>query len=240
MKYIIFVPCYNEEKCLEANIIKLNNYLANTHLDYKIVLVDDCSTDETPNIIEHLSKTFSDIDYDIYEGKKPSRRENLLNAIRYFIAEEPHCVVAFLDCDLSTDIKDLETLLTNTKPGTICIGDRYDKQSVISRSRFRFLVSKCLNLYTKLLFNTKLNDHFIGFKSFHSNDFLMIMFQMGVSTARSMWADAEMLIWARKCEIDIKTIPVTWTESKFTKLNFKREFKILLYSLCFRLRLWIN
>jgi arabinofuranan 3-O-arabinosyltransferase len=237
MTYSIFVPCYNEEKILEANIRKLDSFLATTELDYLIWIVDDCSTDRTLEIAKKLCDELDTIGFQSYEGDRPSRRENLLYSMFSVGTTD---VIAFIDCDLSTDIKDLPKLLLDVQKGTIVIGNRYDRNSKITRSLKRFIISKVLNLYTKYLFNTKLDDHFIGFKAFHRQDYAKICWCMGISSLRSMWADAEMLIWARNLGLEIKQIPVTWIESRFTKLNYKRECGIILYSLWFRISQWIN
>ena len=55
-----------------------------------------------------------------------------------------------------------------------------------------------------------------------------------------MWWDAEALIEAKKLNYEIMNIPVTWVESKFTKLNIKRELGILYYMFKKRLNLWMN
>lgn len=238
MKYAIYVPCYNEEKCLYENISKLDDFMGASCLDYGIIIVDDCSTDRTKEIALQLREERERVGVEIYSGDRPSRREHLLYALSYNMLKAD--VISFIDCDLSTDIKDLPKLLTSATKGKVIIGDRYHKDSKISRSLKRFLISKCLNLYTKYLFNTNIDDHFIGFKAFNIEDFKKISYCMGYFPLRSMWADAEMLIWAIKNGIEIKQIPVKWKESKFTKLNYRREFGIILYSLWFRLGLWMN
>ena len=62
---------------------------------------------------------------------------------------------------------------------------------------------------------------------------------------RSMWWDAEMIIYAEKLGYKIKVLPVKWVEGSTTKLQFKREINILLYMLGLRARInkriqWIN
>lgn len=236
MRYTIFVPCYNEEKCLDRNIRKLYDYLTKTGLDFVVWIVDDCSTDNTREIANNLNLELARIGVHGWDGDKPTRRENLFKSMHLVESD----IKAFIDCDLSTDLTDLENLLLNTQKGIITIGDRYAWKSVLKRSCWRYCVSKCLNWYTRLLFRTGIQDHFIGFKSFHTDDFRDLYLSMGVSTSRSMWADAELIIWANTYGIGINQIPVTWTESKFSKLNIRRESKMLLYSLWFKLGQWIN
>lgn len=230
----IYVPCYNEEGCLEKNIRTLNSYMKGSIFnDYTIVIVDDCSTDGTSSIAVRLSIELPNVSAIRFIGKKPTRRENLMKAMK---ANTFSDYVIFLDCDLSTSLTGIEELLSRTYRGGISIGNRYDKYSIIKRSLKRFVISKCLNFWTRILFGTRVKDHFIGFKCFHKDDLFRILSNMnpGERPLRSMWADAEMIIWARKLGINVQSIPVTWKESRFTKLNYRREFGILLYSVWFR------
>lgn len=52
----IYVPAYNEEKNIAATISNLDNILKNLFEDYEILLFDDCSTDNTPIIVDELAK----------------------------------------------------------------------------------------------------------------------------------------------------------------------------------------
>ena len=52
----VIVPCYNEEKIIYNNIIKLNKGLKKTNSKIKLVLLNDGSTDNTKNEIDRLYK----------------------------------------------------------------------------------------------------------------------------------------------------------------------------------------
>jgi glycosyltransferase involved in cell wall biosynthesis len=239
-KVTVFVPCYNEEECLFGNVCLLMQVLDKLGDSYSVVIVNDCSTDKTSREAHTLAYHFPKVTVHNYIGPKPTRREYLLISM----LREESDIVVFLDCDLSTSLKDLPRLISSVKPGVIAIGNRYDTRSTVKRTFKRYLISRCLNLYTRALFRTGLQDHFIGFKAFRAADLWKILSKMNVGkniyNPRSMWADAEMLIWAKRLGIGIKSIPVTWTESKFSRLNYKREAGIILYSLLFRVKRWIN
>lgn len=234
IKYSIFIPCYNEEKCIEQNTYKvweiMDAWCKLTETNFEIIIVDDCSKDNTKKITDDMTKTNKNVRVIHYVGDKPTRRENL---IRSFIKAKGE-IIAYLDADLSTNLKDLPILLGSCEEYDICIGNRYDKKSKIKRTVKRYIISKSLNLLTRILAFpcSNLQDHFIGFKAFKKECILDLINDTKIGNKwRGMWWDAEMLCYAQLQNYSIKTIPVEWVESKWTKLHWKRELKMLWYML---------
>ena len=56
IKISIIIPCYNEEKTLNQIIEKVLKFKT---YDKEIIIVDDCSSDNTQNIINELKKNLS-------------------------------------------------------------------------------------------------------------------------------------------------------------------------------------
>jgi glycosyltransferase involved in cell wall biosynthesis len=237
--FSIFIPCYNEEKTLKRNIEKVVKFLDINKFNYELILVDDCSTDNTQIVMINLARRYPNVHYLSYKGRKPSRRENLLKSFKYAEGE----YIIYMDEDLSTDLKclfDLTNILL-LEADSIVIGNRYHKDSKVKRSVKRYIISKGLNWFTRVLFFTGIKDHFIGFKGFPKKQLFKIIKKTGIGKKdRSMWWDAEALVEAQKLGYEIRTIPVKWKESKWTKLNFKREIGIIKYMLKKRWHDWIN
>ena len=61
MSIDIVVPCYNEEKVLTQFFEEVNYQMKD--YEWKIILVDDGSQDNTLNIIKKLSNEFTNIKY---------------------------------------------------------------------------------------------------------------------------------------------------------------------------------
>lgn len=72
MKISILIPCYNEEKALEATI---HACLNQTRPFDEIVFVDDCSTDRTPEILSRYADRVTTVRTPKNTGNKSSAQE---------------------------------------------------------------------------------------------------------------------------------------------------------------------
>ena len=106
MKISIVIPAHNEEK----NIERIINLLLNNFDDYikEIIIVNDCSTDNTALILNKLKKTIKKIEPLHRKGKN-----GVGNAIRdgLRIVDKSCDYVLLLDCDFVENIKDIKKML---------------------------------------------------------------------------------------------------------------------------------
>ena len=63
----VIVPCYNEEKNIYQNTIKIFNYLKRSFKNFEIILVNDGSDDRT---IDQLRKLENIIPVKVIDNKK--------------------------------------------------------------------------------------------------------------------------------------------------------------------------
>ena len=52
----IVIPCYNADKFIYKNLLKLKNKLISLNINYEIILIDDGSHDSTSDIINIFKK----------------------------------------------------------------------------------------------------------------------------------------------------------------------------------------
>ena len=94
----LILPCYNEASHLSDSLLRITKVLDNTRFSYEIILIDDCSDDNTLSIIKDVVKESNNMKYLVHVknmGRGYTAREGLL------IADGK--VAGFIDIDLEVD-----------------------------------------------------------------------------------------------------------------------------------------
>ncbi len=105
VKLSVVVPCYNEQPTLRASIERLHATLS-TECTLEIIIVDDCSHDDSLNIAESLATQFPAIKlykHSINQGKGA--------ALRTGLSKTTGDVVAIHDADMEYNPADLKRML---------------------------------------------------------------------------------------------------------------------------------
>ena len=162
MKTSIIIPCYNEEKTIDKIIDKI---LELRNLDLEIIIVDDCSTDSSKDIIETKlkNKVYKVIYNEINSGKGFS--------IRKGVAAATGQIILIQDADLEYDPNDYYKILDLFKLGVadVVYGSRFtgsEKKRVLYF--WHTLGNKFLTLISNIFTNLNLTDMEVGYKAFKS------------------------------------------------------------------------
>jgi glycosyltransferase involved in cell wall biosynthesis len=105
VKLSVVIPCFNEEQTLRACLENLFD-IADENLSLEIIIVDDCSTDQSFSIATELVENYSEIKLLRHErnrGKGAALRSGFAKATGDFVAVQ--------DADLEYDPTDLKRLL---------------------------------------------------------------------------------------------------------------------------------
>ncbi|HEV3344910.1 MAG TPA: glycosyltransferase [Pirellulales bacterium] len=97
----LLVPSYEEEHRLPATLAGLAEFLDGWGIDYRVVVVDDGSRDQTARISDRFGRRFSTLRLDAHAGKGAAVRRGMLAATGQ--------IVAFTDADLPYDLSALQT-----------------------------------------------------------------------------------------------------------------------------------
>ncbi len=99
----IIIPVFNEEKTIIKLLEKVNNVNLDG-IDKEVIIIDDCSTDNTPLLLEKNKKFFNHlIKLKINSGKGAAVKQGLLQATGKY--------VLFQDADLEYDPQDYVKLV---------------------------------------------------------------------------------------------------------------------------------
>ncbi|MCK5459728.1 glycosyltransferase [Candidatus Parcubacteria bacterium] len=207
MRINITLPCLNEEKILNNNIIALFNFLnKNVAGDqWQIIIADNDSNDNTAEIAKELEYRFKQIKYFFI----PQKGKGI--AIRHGWKNFDADIYIFMDVDLSVDLEALPKLISAVKEEhyDIAIGSRFHKQSVIKRSVARKIISRLYKIIKKIIINSDISDLPCGFKAINKDIIKKILPRI---KDNEWFFDSELVILSESFGYKIKEIPVKWEE----------------------------
>jgi glycosyltransferase involved in cell wall biosynthesis len=209
----VVIPVLNEAHVLEKSVYTVREFLTN-HLDYqwKVVVVDNGSTDGTYDVAQRLAARFDDVEFVCLKEKGRGR------ALREAWENSTSEVVLYTDVDLPTELTALSKLVNAlVREGyDISIGSRLAKGSQTKRCFKREITSQLYNLFIKCVLFTKFSDAQCGFKALTREVVDKVVPQI---KDQAWFFDTELLVLAEKQGYKIKDIPVTWIEDDDTRVK---------------------
>ena len=211
----VVIPVYNEERDLPRSVASLHQFLEQhlSHLDWRIVVADNGSTDATPAIADRLSQEFPRSSCIHLEQKGRGR------ALRRAWLESPADIVSYMDVDLSTDLAAFPPLVDAiARDGyDLAIGSRLARGAhVTGRSLRRELISRAYVLLIKALFLSPFSDAQCGFKALSSAAATALV---PLIRDNAWFFDTELLLLAQHNGFRIKDIPVQWRDDPDSRVR---------------------
>ena len=231
-KLSIIIPCYNEKNTIEIILKKiiqnLNNY---KFLNYEILIVDDCSTDGTIQILKQLDKENKIAIH--FHDKNLGKGAAIHTALKHISGE----VVIIQDADLEYDPSDYQKLLTPffEANADVVYGSRFLGGGKYSRVHFfwHYLANKILTFFCNLFTNLNLTDMETGYKVFKSSALKSISLK-----EETFSFEPEVTIKLSKKKFKFFEVPITYNGRSYDegkKIGLKDAFialkTIILYSL---------
>lgn len=207
----VIMPAYNEGMHIRENLLKASEIISGFVHNYRLIVVNDGSLDNTLEEIISASKADSKISYISYKPNQ-GKGKAITNGVLYANAD----YIAFLDSDLELNPIMLKSFLNAMKAekADIVIGSKLHKASKLEYPLVRRIMSVGYYLVLKLMFRLDIKDTQTGIKLFRAP----VVKSLTKDMITDGYAyDIEILAKANKAGCKIIEMPI--------ELKFKRERK---------------
>lgn len=196
-KLSIFFPMWNEEQYLQralnaAEDICLELQKSQAISDYELVIVDDASTDSTPQ----LADTAAARDSHVKVVHHPVNRK-LGGSIKSGFAASSGDLVLYTDADLPFDMREVHNAirLMSQYEADIVSAYRFDRTG---EGYVRVVYSIFYNLMVRILFGVRFRDINFAFKLCRKTVFDQIKLE-----SEGSFIDAELIVSAKKLNMEV-------------------------------------
>ncbi len=234
MELTIIFPVLNERLRLESGVTRTVEYLESiAYEDYEIIIVDNGSEDETPEIAHGLCEKYPRVRFEKINVRGVGA------AFRRGVELSRGEIVGYMDIDLSTNIKHLGEAIHifRVRPEVEYInGSRFaDASDTKGRKWYRKITSQGLLILLKLFLGMKCTDAICGFTFLRRQRALQLI--AGSSQDNGWFYMIEFLLRAEKRGIQVLDYPVDWQEDYNTTVKI---FKTICNYMVQISRLWVE
>jgi glycosyltransferase involved in cell wall biosynthesis len=221
MELSLIIPAFNEESYIDKTCREFHAVLSSVEgLKFRIIIVNDNSTDSTKQKIDSLASEFPPvkiINHAVNKGKGAS--------IQSALAEIKDGIIVLGDADLELDPKDIIPLIGPIVSGEVDFvnGSRYLGKH--NKTNIRTIINKIYTLFFSILVFKKVGDFACGYKAFKSSCLKNISLK-----ENRFCIEAELMMKICKNNISFKEIAVDYTPrttQQGKKLNNLDALKIL-------------
>ena len=198
---------------LAPSVRRLDGFLAETFpYSYCITIADNASTDRTWSVAQDLAAELPQVRAVHLDQKGRGR------ALKAVWSESSAPILAYMDVDLSTDLRALLPLVAPLISGhsDIAIGTRLARSSRVVRGSKREFISRSYNLILRGTLAASFSDAQCGFKAIRASvaDDLLPLVQDD-----NWFFDTELLVIAQRAGLRIHEVPVDWTDDPDSRVD---------------------
>jgi dolichyl-phosphate beta-glucosyltransferase len=220
----VIIPAYNEQRRLPPSLDRLEAFLDATSIDYRILVVDDGSSDATSQLVDGRSRRVSALRLRHHRGKGAAVRAGMLSATG--------AVLAFTDADLPYRLHSLLEgyRLVHDRLCEAAFGSRHITGAAVESRRrpVRRLSSLLFRLATSLVISRDVTDTQCGLKVFSCEAARKIF---STTTVSGYAFDAEVVLLAKQLRISHRCIPVSLVNDSSSKIVIWRDSFVMLMEL---------
>jgi glycosyltransferase involved in cell wall biosynthesis len=220
MKISIIIPCFNEEKTLSKIVDKVLKFKSH---EKEIIIVDDCSDDDTPNIIDDLILKFSEI-RSIKHEKNYGKGAGIKSGVQISTGD----IILIQDADLEYDPEDYDILLepflktdADVVYGSRFLGGRYVRLSFF----WHYVANKLLTTLCNTFTNLNMTDMETGYKLFKAEAIKSIDLK-----EKSFGIEPEITVKLAKKKYIFFEVPISYSGRSYDegkKIGLKDAFKAI-------------
>ncbi len=218
----VILPAYNEGVAICDNLLTASKIISEFISDYKLIAVNDGSSDNTLDEILSACEKDSHINYISYTPNS-GKGNAIVTGVAYANAE----YIAFLDSDLELSpamLKDFLQALKNEN-ADMAIGSKLHKDSKLEYPFFRKFLSVGYYILLKILFHLKIKDTQTGIKLFKAD---VIKSICDTLYTNGFAFDIEILAKAAKRGYKIIEMPIELKFNRDRSEKSRFSFKIIL------------
>ncbi len=146
----VFFPAYNDGATIASMVIAALDTCARLSPDYEVIVVDDASTDYTPQLLDSLAAT-----YDHLRVIHHAANQGYGGALRTGFAAATKELIFYTDGDAQYDPRELVVLLSRLTPHVdIVQGYKIERHDPL----FRIVIGRVYHWTVKLLFGLRVRD----------------------------------------------------------------------------------
>ena len=215
----VVVPAYNEFLRIGKSLEKIQRYLASKDFASELIVVDDGSTDRTPELLREVAASFPAMRV---LRNEPNRGKGF--SVRRGVLDARGELILFTDADLSAPIEDADKLLAaiQSSQADAAVGSRALERELVGTHQpwFREYAGRAFNLLVRLFTGLSIRDTQCGLKLFRR-----------VSTRRAFELqrgtgfgfDPEVLFLIERLGGKIVEVPVRWNDDPATKVRLLQD-----------------
>lgn len=232
MKYVV-IPTYQEKE----NVRNTVSAIFNLGQEYKVIVVDDNSTDGTAEEILWLEKEFPERFFAIRREPPRSFARSYIEGFTYALNQSDCDAVIECDADGSHPVSRIPALVAALVDQDMAIGSRYTQGGDIRGfQRNRLWLSSCANSYLRFMTGLKLADITAGFVAYRADVLRRLAYAHIRSNGYAFQIDMKWL--AAKSGASIAELPISFVDRSHghSKMSFKTVVEAFLIGLSYRFK----
>lgn len=207
----VLIPVIDEQDIIEANTLRLLDYLRKLGRPFEIIVVSNGSTDNTGEIGRHLDRTIEEVRFFEIPARGVGR------AFSRGVSKALFDQIISLDMDLSIDLNFIPRALDLLSDYQIVVGSK--KMGSQSRSFWRMAGSTAFILTVRLLVGLPYKDYSIAAKGYHREVILKYLDRIDDGTSYVL----DIIYHAQKDGQTAVEIPVFCEDYRPSKFNLFDE-----------------